>query len=954
MQSDTGSYTRISPGSSLRVPSIDEHTEWERHGSNAGIELRDQTPNPGRISNTMDSETEDTDSRGHRGSFRALHQSSPRTTAAYTTQGLNSAPECTGTLNGRQRRTIDEEDDGSYSNSNRRIESADFDYYESQTFIEDQNKRKVFRRWEIDVNSIQVALMRWLLLFCVAASTALTAVLITYCVKKLTQRKFDLVDEYITGIKQTPDTVAKACAIFVGITCLYASVTALIVPYFAPTAAGSGISEIKCVLNGVKLPMVARVRTLISKVVGIIFSVSAGLPVGMEGPMIHSGAIIGAGFSQGKTKIGGKDVSWTKTSAFRNDTEKRDFIACGSSAGVAAAFGAPVGGVLFALEEGSSFWSKALTWRSFFSAVISTYVLDIFLSGINNRTKWGHLTDPGMFTFGNFAEENGVATNSWTVSEIPVFIGMGIVGGLVGGLFVAANKRLALFRKRYIASRPRRFLEVIGIAMLVALLTFLLPTLFEDCRDEPPPAEQGYDSNLVRFFCESGKYNPVATFFFAPSESAIKQLFHLQSRDAWSLPQLTLFFFVYGSITCLTYGIASPSGLFIPSLLTGSAFGRFVGQALQPAWGHTIDPGTYSLVGAAAVLGGVVRMTISLVVILLESTGNYRFGLPMMVVFFSARWVGNMFNKGIYDTHIDLQQWPLLEEKLPKRVAWKLRVSDIMRPGAVVLREIETVERVVRVLRATTHHGFPVVFNACLLAHHPSLGTFSGIIQRRHLSVLLDRRAFHKKPPASRPHSETDRLNFLQEQQENRSDLNRVVLRMQCYTPFSFETLTREYSQKNLSLTGDEIRKDIESIPVDMHSLYTAFDERPTVYTQATSTLDEPLVHGFHEKHQDSGQVTEQDFVNNFPHYPEVEDMDFSQEDLDSYIDLRPFMNSHPYVMHEESTLQRAYTLFRQIGLRHLTVVNSSFDVVSILTRHELLEDRLKDKIEEHSHKYQR
>ena len=82
-------------------------------------------------------------------------------------------------------------------------------------------------------------------------------------------------------------------------------------------------------------------QTLICKVVGVIFSVVGGLAVGKEGPMIHAGAVVAAGVSQGRSTSLYKDFRLFQY--FREDHEKRDFVSGGAAAGVSAAFGAPVG-----------------------------------------------------------------------------------------------------------------------------------------------------------------------------------------------------------------------------------------------------------------------------------------------------------------------------------------------------------------------------------------------------------------------------------------------------------------------------------------------------------------------------------------------------------------------------------------------------------------------------------
>ena len=70
-----------------------------------------------------------------------------------------------------------------------------------------------------------------------------------------------------------------------------------LVTYIEPVAAGSGIPQVKCYLNGVKVPRIVRIKTLAVKAVGVATSVIGGLAGGKEGPMIHSGALIAPGIS---------------------------------------------------------------------------------------------------------------------------------------------------------------------------------------------------------------------------------------------------------------------------------------------------------------------------------------------------------------------------------------------------------------------------------------------------------------------------------------------------------------------------------------------------------------------------------------------------------------------------------------------------------------------------------
>ena len=323
-----------------------------------------------------------------------------------------------------------------------RLESLDYEIPQSIIRQTDQHRRT-------KKSPTRIELERWVCCFFIGLSVGITGILITVSIDILGTWKIKLLQHLFHGHNKNwaPEVT------WISINFILVLFSSLLCVYLAPVAAGSGIPQIKCFLNGVKIPKVIRLRALFVKFVGIITAVVGGLAVGKEGPMVHCGAVLAGGLSQGQS------ISLKFTTRifqeFRDDHEKRDFVAAGAAAGVSAAFGAPVGGVLFALEEAASFWNQALTWRIFFTSVISFITLDFGLSGkflyfksINSifrsafKGEPGNLTSPGLLNFGHFDDMQ------WFYYELPIFAFMGIIGGLLGAFFVVVNKNITMLRTK--------------------------------------------------------------------------------------------------------------------------------------------------------------------------------------------------------------------------------------------------------------------------------------------------------------------------------------------------------------------------------------------------------------------------------------------------------------------------------------------------------------------------
>lgn len=308
--------------------------------------------------------------------------------------------------------------------------------------------------------------------------------------------------------------------------------------------------------------------------------------------MIHAGAIIGAGLSQGKSSYMGCDLSFTKFSAFRNDKEKRDFISCGAACGIAGAFGAPIGGVLFSLEEGSSFWSQALTLRKFFCTTVSatTLALIMTMSNLVPKEKGNALT--GMFQFGQFSGVGG--EEGFDLRELPLFMFLGVIGGLFGASFVSAHLITARWRERKIRSRCAfQVLECLVVCFISTSLAFIIPFMIPICETAEGVA---FTNSTLRLTCPEGQFNELGTLMLNSPEFVIKTMFH-DDQYRFSAWTLVVFFLTYFPVVIWTAGTVVPGGLFVPMLLAGGVMGRIFARLTAYIGLPMLHAGTYGLVG---------------------------------------------------------------------------------------------------------------------------------------------------------------------------------------------------------------------------------------------------------------------------------------------------------------------------------------------------------------------
>lgn len=419
--------------------------------------------------------------------------------------------------------------------------------------------------------------------------------------------------------------------VYVILSLVFAIIPACLVRLVAPEAAMSGITGLKSYFQGFHIVNLLNPKPLIVRLVGIVFAAASGLWIGQEAPLAYVGVAL--------TQLLGRSLPIS-------EARKRERGLAAAAVGIAVAFSAPLGGVLFALEvfvlDANVIPQKAI-WMCFACSVIAI----VMLEGIDTSTAtWAGLLLPetGLFRVS--------FDRVWHGIEVIPFSLIGILGGIYGMCVNRVSAKARTIYEKYPIS------SVVVISLITSISAYfteisrmpsmeLLSDLFADCVTESTPDINLGGSNHSNKLC---------------SDSHV-----------WSL----LFSFVLSSVLApLSFTLRLPSGILFPSIVVGALGGRLMGLLMSivlenlPIFLSTsfcpsseqqcITPGVYALVGASSVLVGVTGLTISSVTIIMETTGALTFIVPIMIGVIISKWVSDTFG----DTRTIYSSWQA-DENLP-------------------------------------------------------------------------------------------------------------------------------------------------------------------------------------------------------------------------------------------------------------------------------------------------
>jgi CIC family chloride channel protein len=419
---------------------------------------------------------------------------------------------------------------------------------------------------------------------------------------------------------------------------------------FGPETTGSGIPQVKAALSRVPLALNLRVATV--KLLSTLLVMGSGMSLGRQGPTVQIGAA-----------LAGEMRRWVPTSP----NYRRQMIAAGAAAGLAAGFNAPLAGVMFVIEE---------LLQDLSSLTLGTAIIASFLGAMVSRQLGGH----GLISISTLKAQGG----SLGVEDLPFLLLIGALAGGLGGLFCQGILVSRALYDRFIPlALPYR------VAMAGAISGLVIAML--------PPAFRN---------------------------NAGLQEYLVSGEVLWYV--VLLAFVSKFCLTLVATGSGASGGLFAPSLILGSSLGYLVPLCAigiqQVSYFPAAllipisSPSTYALAGMGAFFSAVAKTPMTAILIIFEMTGDFNLVLPLMLTSIIAYSVGNKIFKGsLYDRLLKLQGLEVHASHQTLAPWEQITANQVMQTQVQTLSPYLTLEETLKIFLNSPHRGFPVVANGELV-----------------------------------------------------------------------------------------------------------------------------------------------------------------------------------------------------------------------------------------------
>uniref|UniRef100_A0A1B6EN77 Chloride channel protein n=1 Tax=Cuerna arida TaxID=1464854 RepID=A0A1B6EN77_9HEMI len=438
------------------------------------------------------------------------------------------------------------------------------DKYESLNYTKILNRLEVEHEKTLTYQSLMLEDCLRICYFIVAGVlTALVGVFVEGGILIVGRAKYKFLRQYVSEhFKGDYEEFAVMAVVWSLFTIVPIMIGSALVVFIAPYAAGGGVAQCVAYMNGVRVPKVLSIKGLWVKSFSTICSVVSGLAAGKEGPMMHLGAVAGGSLPSA--------LPWPY---FKSDHERRDLAAAGFGAGIAVAFGAPIGGLLLSVEEGVSFWDISLMWRSYLCILFAYFMGNLLLSMIEGHP--GVFNNPDMLTFGKISSE----VTEYELFEILLFAVVGAIGGLSGALLIRLHLYTTHFRKRFVNTKTRKLTESFLVGCLVAALNLTAAMHIKSCFSlSAEDADEQDHMEYAQLHCPEGQFSDASVLFLQTQQRLIHSMFTKVPLHISGLSVLATLYFIY---IVLTMGLTISAGLFVPQVVFGCVWGRMFGITLN-------------------------------------------------------------------------------------------------------------------------------------------------------------------------------------------------------------------------------------------------------------------------------------------------------------------------------------------------------------------------------------